>query len=209
MLLSKSFFLRTDVLQIAQDLLGKVIVTNIDGKITAGKIVETEAYCAPDDKACHAYNNRRTARTETMFREGGCAYVYLCYGIHNLFNVVTAPAETAHAVLIRGVEPLEGLETILERRKMQKIQPRISAGPGTLTKALGITREMNQVNLLSKDSSVWLEDRGFDFSEKEIKKGKRIGVDYAAECADWEWRFWVHGSRFVSLKSGLKSGLKS
>lgn len=204
MLLDKSFFLRTDVLQIAQDLLGKVLVTNIDGKITAAKIVETEAYRAPDDKACHAYNNRRTARTETMFSEGGCAYVYLCYGIHNLFNVVTAPAETAHAVLIRGVEPLEGLDTMLGRRKMQKLVPRLSAGPGTLTKALGITREMNQVDLLSNQNPVWLEDRGYNFSKKEIKKGKRIGVDYAKECADWEWRFWVDGSKWVSLKSGLK-----
>ncbi len=204
MILSKSFYLRTDVLQIAQDLLGKVLVTNLDGTVTAAKIVETEAYRAPDDKACHAYNNRRTARTETMFREGGRSYVYLCYGIHHLFNVVTAPAEMAHAVLIRGVEPLEGIETMLERRKFSKLKPQLSAGPGTLSKALGITSALNDVDLTSVKSPIWIEDRGFSISRKGIKKGKRIGVDYAEECVEWQWRFWIDGSEWVSLRSGIK-----
>jgi len=204
MLLPKSFYLRTDVLQIAQDLLGKVIITNIEGKTTTANIVETEAYRAPDDKACHAYNNRRTARTETMFQEGGRSYVYLCYGIHHLFNVVTAPAETAHAILIRGVEPIEGIETMLERRNFSKIKPQLSAGPGTLSKALGITTALNNVDLTSDKSPIWIEDRGIIIPKKDIKKGKRIGVDYAAECADWEWRFWVDGSKWVSRGSGTK-----
>lgn len=204
MRLPKSFYLRTDVLQIAQDLLGKVIIANIEGKITAAKIVETEAYRQEDDKACHAYNGRRTARTETMFQEGGRSYVYLCYGIHHLFNVVTAPAETAHAVLIRGVEPLEGIETMLDRRKFSKLKPQLSAGPGTLSKALGITTTLNNVDLTTPDSPIWIEDRGFKISKKDIKKGKRIGVAYAEECADWEWRYWIDGSSYVSLKSGSK-----
>lgn len=204
MILPKPFYLRTDVLQIAQDLLGKVLVTNLDGTITAAKIVETEAYRAPDDKACHAYNNLRTTRTETMFREGGRSYVYLCYGIHHLFNVVTAPTEMAHAVLIRGVEPLEGIDTMLERRNFSKLKPQLSAGPGTLSKALGITRALNDVNLTSVKSPIWIEDRGIHISRKGIKKGKRIGVDYAKECADWQWRFWIDGSEWVSLKSGIK-----
>ena len=204
MRLPKSFYLRTDVLQIAQDLLGKVIVTNIDGKITAAKIVETEAYREEDDKACHAYNGRRTARTEPIFHEGGRSYVYLCYGIHHLFNVITAPAETAHAILIRGVEPLEGIETMLQRRKFSKLKPQLSAGPGTLSKTLGITMALNNVDFTDPDSPIWLEDRKFKISEKSIKKGKRIGVDYAEECADWEWRFWIDGSPWVSLGSGVK-----
>lgn len=203
-MLKKSFYLRTDVLKIAQELLGKVIVTNIEGKTAAAKIVETEAYRPPDDKACHAYNNRRTTRTETMFQEGGKSYVYLCYGIHHLFNVVTAPAETAHAVLIRGVEPLEGIETMLERRKFSKIKPQLSAGPGTLGKALGITTALNNVDLTSNKSPIRIEDRGIIIPEKDIIKGKRIGVDYAAECADWQWRFWIDGSKWVSKGSGIK-----
>ena len=138
------------------------------------------------------------------FQEGGRSYVYLCYGIHHLFNVVTAPAEKAHAVLIRGVEPLDGIETMLDRRNFSKIKSQLSAGPGTLSKALSITTALNNVDLTASDSPIWLEDRGFEISKKDIKKGKRIGVDYAEECADWEWRFWIDGSAWGSLGSGVK-----
>ena len=122
MKLPQSFYLREDVVQISKDLLGKYLVTNFDQKITVGKIVETEAYRAPDDKACHAYGNKLTNRTKTMFEKGGTSYVYLCYGVHHLFNVVTAPKGIAHAILIRGVEPVENVTAMLQRRNFAKLK---------------------------------------------------------------------------------------
>lgn len=141
--LPESFFQSTDVVAVAKQLLGKVVVTHINEGLTKGRIVETEAYRAPDDRACHAWNNRRTKRTETMFARGGTAYVYLCYGIHHLFNVVTGPEGTAHAVLIRGIEPLYNLDLMLSRRNMEQVRPQLSGGPGVLSKALGITTDLD------------------------------------------------------------------
>jgi DNA-3-methyladenine glycosylase len=189
-LLPPSFYLRTDVVQIAQDLLGKILLTELDGVISFGRILETEAYRAPDDRACHAYGNKRTARTETMFAEGGIAYIYLCYGIHHLFNVVTAPQDTAHAVLIRAIQPIENQELMLLRRKMKKANSKLSAGPGTLSQALGITTALNGISLLSEESAIRIYDDGFILDKNLMKVGPRIGVDYAEECAAWEWRFW-------------------
>ncbi len=120
--LSKSFYTRSDVVQIARELLGKYLVTDIDDKITVGKIVETEAYCGQTDKACHAHLNKKTKRTKIMFEEGGVAYVYLVYGMYKLFNIVTNEYGKADAVLIRAVQPIEGIEIMLERRKMEKIE---------------------------------------------------------------------------------------
>jgi DNA-3-methyladenine glycosylase len=190
-ILPKDFYLRTDVVQIAQDLLGKILLTELDGAITFGRISETEAYRAPDDRACHAYGNKRTARTETMFSEGGNAYIYLCYGIHHLFNVVTAPENTAHAVLIRAIQPIEDQELMLLRRKMKKVNPKLSAGPGTLSQALGITTALNGISLLSEESAIRIYDDGFVLDKNLMKVGPRIGVDYAGDCAAWEWRFWM------------------
>jgi DNA-3-methyladenine glycosylase len=130
------FYQGVDVVAIARELLGKVLVTNIDGAITSGMIVETEAYHGLKDKACHAYNGRRTARTEVMYQSGGLAYVYLCYGIHSLFNIVTNVKDRADAVLIRAIEPLEGLEVMMERRKQAKLQPTLTAGPTSNTAKL-------------------------------------------------------------------------
>ena len=192
------FYTRHDVLQVAKDLLGKVLVTHIDGITTAAKIVETEAYRAPDDKACHAYNNRHTARTEIMFAQGGVAYVYLCYGIHHLFNVVTAEEGMAHAVLIRGVEPIDNVEAMLQRRSMNKIRPQLTAGPGVLSKALGITTDYNGTDLRAKNSAITIEDRGFVVQEDEIGISARIGVESAGESATWPWRFFVKGCKWVS-----------
>ncbi len=202
MRLPLTFYLRTDVVQIARELLGKVLVTEFDGRRTAGIITETEAYRAPDDRASHAYNNRRTARTEVMFAEGGRAYVYLCYGIHHLFNVVTGPENTAHAVLIRAVEPLEGLEWMQERRAIKnKTSPALTTGPGTLSQALGLSTRWTGQSLLLPDTPVWLEDRGILVSDENIAAGKRIGVDYAGACADWPWRFWLRESRYFKRES--------
>ena len=195
MTINVDFYLRTDVLQVARDLLGKVLVTEFDGLRTAGRITEVEAYQAPDDRACHAWNNRRTPRTEVMFQRGGRAYIYLCYGIHHLFNVVTGPEGMAHAVLVRAIEPIEGVEVMLERRKAKRLSPTLTGGPGTLAQALGLTTRWTGQSLLAPDSPVWIEDRGEVVLPENIRATPRIGVDYAGECAAWEWRFLVNDER--------------
>ncbi|MFN0036535.1 MAG: DNA-3-methyladenine glycosylase [Saprospiraceae bacterium] len=209
------FYTRTDVVQIARELLGKVLVTEFGGQRTAGRIVETEAYRAPDDRACHAFGNRRTPRTEVMFQEGGRAYIYLCYGIHHLFNIVTAPEGMAHAVLIRAIEPLEGQDIMRLRRNQQSPiknqqspiknqqsrinnqQSTLTNGPGTLAQALGLRTAWSGQSLLVPDAPIWVEDGGAEVLEPEIAEGPRIGVGYAGECAAWPWRFWLKNSPFV------------
>jgi DNA-3-methyladenine glycosylase len=199
MILGKEFYLRDDVVQISKDLLGKYLVTEIDGVRTEGRIVETEAYRGPEDKASHAYGNRLTPRTRVMFMEGGCAYVYLCYGIHHLFNVVTAPEGRPHAVLIRAVEPVGELAPMLRRRGLKALTPRLTAGPGSLSQALGIRTFHSGTSLLDSASPIRIEDRGDAVAEQDILAGPRVGVDYAGECALWEWRFRVKNSKFTSL----------
>lgn len=197
-ILPLSFYVRNDVVQISRELLGKFLVTHINGKITAGMIVETEAYRASDDKACHAYNMRRTARTEVMFAEGGQAYIYLCYGIHHLFNVVTGPENNAQAVLIRAVEAIDNLPLMMQRRGREKAGPQLTAGPGVLSKALGITTSLSGSSLLSSTGNIWIEDRDIHFQPKEIISSPRVGIDYAEECKDWPWRFRVKHSKWTS-----------
>ena len=197
--LPKSFYIREDVVQISKDLLGKCIVTNFNNQLTVGKIVETEAYRAPDDKACHAYQNLFTNRTKTLFEEGGVAYVYLCYGIHHLFNVVTGKKGMAHAVLIRAIEPIDNVELMLERRGKAKLSRQLTAGPGVMSKALGITKQHTSISLFSKDSPIWIEDRGIKIADKNIIASPRVGVDYAEECALWDWRFRIKDSLWTSV----------
>jgi len=194
--LSYSFYQQDDVLSLAQQLLGKQLFTLIDGKLTGGTIVETEAYNGITDKASHAYGGRFTPRTSTMYEQGGVSYVYLCYGIHHLFNVVTGSKNNPHAVLIRGLEPTEGLATMLDRRGMQKLAPRITAGPGALAKALGIDKNLNAKDLLGEE--IWIEDKGIHFDETQIIASPRVGVDYAEDHALLPWRFYVKGNQFVS-----------
>ena len=186
-------------MQVARDLLGKVLVTVFDGQRTAGLITEVEAYRAPDDRACHAYGNRRTRRTEVMFQAGGRAYIYLCYGIHHLFNVVTGPEGMAHAVLVRAVAPLEG-EGVMRARRNNATGTALTTGPGALTQALGLHTSQTGQSLLSPDTSIWIEDRGFLVEELDIAAGPRIGVAYAGECAAWEWRFWLRDSPYVKRR---------
>jgi len=200
--LPRDFYLREDVVQVARELLGKVLVTEFGGTRTAGIISETEAYRAPDDRACHAWGNRRTPRTEVMFREGGHAYIYLCYGMHHLFNVVTGPTGMAHAVLIRGIEPLEGVDVMQARRYpalslTPKIRPALTTGPGALAQALGLHSSQTGQNLLAPDTPMWIEDRGISVPETRIAAGPRIGVESAGECALWPWRFWLRDSVYV------------
>lgn len=189
---ARSFYEREDVVQIAKDLLGMVLFSSIDGKITAGRIVETEAYCGRGDKACHA-NNKRTPRTEVMYREGGVAYVYLCYGVHHLFNVVTNVEGLADAVLVRALEPMHGVEWMQERRN--RPNAKLTSGPGTLTQALGIKTKLSGIDLLG--DTIWIArpKQAMDF---EVGVGKRIGVDYAAEDALLPWRFIIKDNKYVS-----------
>ncbi len=176
---------------ISRQLLGKYLVTQIDGQYSAGKIIETEAYRAADDKACHAYNNRRTKRTEIMFAEGGIAYVFLCYGIHHLFNIVTAPKEDAQAVLIRAITPTDNIPLMLERRNFTVLKPQLTAGPGVMSKALGINKTHTGIDLCQPDSKIWIEGRGIVLQPEEIIASPRVGIDYAEECVSWPWRFRV------------------
>jgi DNA-3-methyladenine glycosylase len=194
--LDKAFYEREDVVKIAKQLIGKVLVTNFDGAITSGRIVETEAYNGIVDKASHAYNNRRTKRTEIMFGEGGNAYVYLCYGIHHLFNVVTNVKDVPHAVLIRAIEPLEGIDLMLERMKKTKLDFSTGRGPGNVSKALGIATHHTGNTLFGKD--IYIVDDGFKIASKNIIASKRIGVDYAAEDALLPYRFYMKDNGYVS-----------
>ena len=202
--LTKSYFQSPDVTFIARDLLGKVLVTQIEGQHTAGIIVETEAYRGPDDKACHAYNHRRTPRTEVMYAPGGVAYIYVCYGMHHLMNVVTGPEEFAHAVLIRALEPIEGIDLMAQRRKMAPHDSRLTKGPGALSVALGLTSALSGTSLLQAHAPVWIEDRQVSFSPEAICQGPRIGVESAGEAAHWPWRFFVKGNRYVSAKRSCR-----
>ena len=191
-----SFYQNEDVIALAQQLLGKQLFTLIDGELTGGTIVETEAYHGVSDKASHAYGGRLTNRTQTMYLLGGHAYVYLCYGIHHLFNVVTGREETPHAILIRGLEPTTGLEVMLRRRNMPALKHNLTAGPGALAKALGIDRNLNGKDLLGNE--IWIEDNGISIPEKDIIASSRIGVAYAEDHALLPWRFYVKGNKFVS-----------
>lgn len=186
MKLSRSFYCRTDVVKIAQELLGKYLMTNINGVVSGGLIVETEAYAGIYDKASHAYGGRRTSRTEVMYMEGGYSYVYLCYGMHYMFNVVTNVKDIPHAVLIRGINPTDGIPIIIERIKEKNVT-HIFNGPGKLTKALGIDKNFNYQDLCG--NKIWIEDRGIMVELKKIKTTKRIGIDYAGEDAKLPYRF--------------------
>lgn len=198
--LPKSYYLSDDVLYLAKDLLGKTLFTHIEGHLCGGIIVETEAYRAPDDKACHAFNNLRTNRTEVMFAEGGHAYIYLCYGMHHLMNIVTGPIEKAHAVLIRAIEPISGIDIMARRRNLKQNDIRLTKGPGTLSMALGIRHEMTGTSLIKKDAIIWLEDEGIQYSPNDICKSPRIGVSGSGEAAQYPWRFYVKNNKYVSAR---------
>ena len=199
-ILPASYYASSDVTWLAQDLLGKVLCTRIDGLYCSGIIVETEAYRGPDDRAAHSFNNRRTARTEVMFAKGGVSYIYICYGIHHLMNVVTGPRDHAHAVLIRALEPVEGVDIMAERRQLDKLDVRLTKGPGALSVAMGLQKNMSGLALHDPSSPVWLEDRGITYDPNEVCISKRIGVEGAGESAHWMWRFFVKGNRYVSAK---------
>ncbi len=191
-----SFYQRENVLEIAKELLGKLLVTKQDSTITSGRIVEVEAYNGIIDKASHAFGGRRTARNEIMYANGGVAYVYLCYGIHHLFNVVTNAREIPHAILIRALEPVKGIETMLHRVGKKKFDHTLTRGPGNLSKALGIVTKHSGCSLRSKE--LFIADDGFSPDKKNIIASPRIGVDYAGEDALLYYRFFIKDNPFVS-----------
>jgi DNA-3-methyladenine glycosylase len=195
--LPREFYTRPNVLTVARELLGKVLVVPArDGTRVSGIIVEAEAYRGPRDRAAHSYGGRRTRRTEPMYGIGGTAYVFFVYGMYNQFNVVTNAAEFPHAVLIRAIEPFEGLELMRKRRHGQP-DHNLTNGPGKLCIAMGIDRKLDGADLLG--SSVWLEE-GRKIPRSRIGSGPRIGIDYAGEWVDKPWRFWIRDNPFVSRK---------
>ncbi len=191
--LTNSFYQRQDVVKIARELIGKVLVTNVNETLTSGVIVETEAY-SDRERGCHAYKGM-TARNKVMFDVGGRAYIYLCYGIHQMMNVVTNEKGKADAVLIRALKPLAGIEDMLQRAKTNSIKG-LTSGPGKLTKALGISRKLNGQSL--KGSEIWIEDQGITIARRHVVSSPRIGIDYAGEDALLPWRFSLKGSEWVS-----------
>jgi DNA-3-methyladenine glycosylase len=195
MKLNEDFYQRTKVVKIAKDLLGKVLMTRADGVVTGGIIVETEAY-SWKERGCHAYGARKTQRNSIMFEAGGFAYVYLCYGIHYLFNVVTNSSDTPEAVLVRAVEPVVGVREMERRRNLSVNNIHLTSGPGKLTKALGIGRTFNGKSLM--DDEIWIEDPGTKVASKSIIASERIGIDYAGEDALLPWRFSLKDNLWVS-----------
>lgn len=187
--LTAPFYRRDDVVAISRELIGKVLCSRIDGVVAKAVIIETEAYEGPTDRASHAWNNRRTKRTEPMFREGGVAYVYLCYGIHHMFNVVTGPADVPHAILVRAGEALLGLDAMLARRGRDRADRTLLGGPGSLGKAMGITTDLTGTSLTGR--TLWIEDHGIAIPEERIESGPRVGIDYAGDDALLPYRFKV------------------
>jgi DNA-3-methyladenine glycosylase len=187
MLLPKSYYLHPDVVFLAKDLIGKYLFTKIDGQLCGGIITETEAYQGVTDRACHAFGGRRTPRNEMMYAQGGVAYVYLCYGIHPLLNVVTNQKDIPDAVLIRAIHATHGEELMLKRTGKPQMNPQVTNGPGKVTKALGIKMADNGEPL--QNNRIWIEERGFDLSKTEILNTPRIGVEYAGEDALLSYRF--------------------
>ena len=196
MKLPQSYYLNDDVIALSRNLLGKYLFTCIEGALTGGYIVETEAYNGIIDKASHAYGNRKTTRTSTMFLEGGIGYVYLCYGIHEMFNVVTSGEGDPRAILVRAIQPTTGVEIMLNRRNMEAVKPSLTSGPGSLAKALGISRKIDGLSLNS--DIIWIEDRGLSFHDESIAAMPRIGVSYAGTDALLPYRFYLKGNIYVS-----------
>lgn len=194
--LTAQFYNRADVILIAKELIGKIIVTSFNGQITTGRIVETEAYIGLTDLASHSYGGKRTARNEHMYATAGTAYVYICYGIHHLFNVVTNARDIPDAVLIRAVEPISGIGIMLKRTGKQKLDNSLTKGPGNTAKALGISKDNSGISLLRNE--IYIADDGFEIQRKIMGVSRRIGVEGSGDGALKPYRFYVKGNPFVS-----------
>lgn len=194
-----SFYTRKDVVEIAKDLIGKIIVTNFDGSITSGRIVETEAYVALTDKASHSFGGKRTAKNEHMYAGAGTAYVYICYGLHQMMNIVTNDKDIPDAVLIRAVEPVEGIDIMLQRTGKPTLDKTLTRGPGNVGKALGIFKHHSGNHLLG--DKIYLMDDHFKINKEEIGTSARIGVESAGADSLLPYRFYLKGNKYVSGKN--------
>lgn len=195
------YYQSSDIVMLARDLIGKHLFTQVAGIVTAGMITETEAYAGINDRASHAFGGRRTERTKVMYREGGCCYVYLCYGMHHLFNIVTGKEEEPHAVLIRGIVPSYGVEHILRRTGNTSVNCLHYNGPGKLSKALGISVKQN--GTLLSGNTIWIEDQGNSFEDEAVLVSERIGVHYAGEDAKLPYRFSLKTNYYPEKKERL------
>jgi len=198
MKLSTEFYQREDVVLIAEELLGKYLYTRINGELAAGIIVETEAYRGPEDLGSHAYNHRRTPRNEIMYAAGGVVYMYICYGIHDMLNIVTGHEGSSHAVLIRALEPVEGIELMRERRKILTDDRKLCKGPGALAKAMGLNKSHNAISL--QGDTVWIEDKGFNPDPDKMVATSRIGLNISEPYKSIPWRFYIANNSFISRK---------
>ena len=196
--LSLQFYSRKNVVKIAEDLIGKILVTNFEGIITSGRIVETEAYVAGIDKASHAFGGRRTARNEHMYAAAATAYVYICYGMHQMFNIVTNKKNVPDAILIRAIEPMEGIDVMLQRSGKTTLDATITRGPGNVGRALGIFKAHSGTLLL--EDSIYIASDGYKIKKEEIGVSGRIGVESAGKDALLPYRFYVRGNKYVSGK---------
>ncbi|MCX7605874.1 MAG: DNA-3-methyladenine glycosylase [Bacteroidia bacterium] len=189
-----------NVWQVSQDLLGKILAVQTPEGSAAVRITEVEAYGGITDRACHAYGGKRTARTAPMYQSGGTLYIYLCYGLHVMLNIVTGEIGDPCAVLIRAGEPLWGLDLMQKRRKNAPLH-RLTVGPGSLSQALGISLEWTGQSIFGHLHLTVYDD---GYHPPQIEQGKRIGVDYAGPDAEHPWRYWIAASPFVSHISRKK-----
>jgi len=204
MKLDRSFYTRDDVCLIAKELLGQFLCVENGGLVFKAMIVETEAYKGPEDKASHAYNNRRTKRTSTMFKTGGTSYVYLCYGIHQMMNVVTSNEEQPHAILLRAAQPMNHIPILADQFKSRKKSALLLSGPGNLCKGLRITKEYNNLDLVNSNK-IWIESiQNSKSSVFSIVESPRVGIAYAKEYANEPWRFRIKDHPSVSKPHEVK-----
>lgn len=196
--LPRSFYDRTDVLLITKELIGKVVRTNINGEITSGRIVEAEAYAGVTDRASHAFNGRRTAKNEQMYSPAGTVYMYICYGMHMMLNIVTNKKDVPDAILVRALEPLEGVDVMLARTGKSSLDYTLTKGPGKVAKALGLSKLQSGLEFGAE--AIDLLDDGFRLDEEAIGTSKRIGVDSAGEAAEYPYRYYLKGNKYVSSR---------
>ena len=184
------------MVKIAKELIGKVLVTTFNDNLTSGRIVETEAYVGITDKASHSFGGRRTQRNEHMYNEGGISYVYICYGMHTMFNVVTNKTNIPDAVLIRALEPVEGIDCMLQRSGKKQLDNTLTKGPGNLCRAMGIAK--THAGIFLNSDKIFIADDGFVVTNNAIAVSKRIGIDSAGIDALLPYRFYIRGNKFVS-----------